>query len=197
MTWRVKHGETPLDDLSGLKLRVANPTREQIEAFEAINIAKAQERYFARRLTKRSAPFDLPWMKKLHRQMLGDVWHWAGRFRETNKSIGVDKYQIQLKLLQLIDDLHGWQSVEMPWLEQAVRLHHLAVQIHPFENGNGRWSRMLSNIWLRLHGQPVVLWPATIDKESPIRQDYLACLREADDMDYQPFLDLHDQYQER
>ena len=39
--------------------------------------------------------------------------------------------------------------------EQAVLLHHRAVQIHPFENGNGRWSRLLANIWLKKHAHPI------------------------------------------
>ena len=44
-------------------------------------------------------------------------------------------------------------------LDQAVFLHHRAVAIHPFPNGNGRWSRLISNIWLKLHDQPIVRWP--------------------------------------
>jgi Fic family protein len=80
-------------------------------------------------------------------------------------------------------------------LEQAVLIHHRAVQIHPFRNGNGRWSRMLSNIWLRIHGSPIVEWPADIGGESPIRSEYLACLRAADDRNLKPLLELHARHQ--
>ena len=50
----------------------------------------------------------------------------------------------------------------MSLIEQAVVLHHLAVQIHPFPNGNGRWARMVANIWLKLHGGEATEWPETV-----------------------------------
>ena len=38
--------------------------------------------------------------------------------------------------------LRFWETnATFDLLEQAMLLHHRAVQIHPFENGNGRWSR--------------------------------------------------------
>lgn len=43
----------------------------------------------------------------------------------------------------------------------AAEFHHRAVWVHPFEDGNGRWARLLANIWLMQHDQPVTIWPAT------------------------------------
>ncbi len=126
--------------------------------------------------------------------MFGDVWRWAGEFRTTNVSIGVDKHHIQMQLLQLLNDLHAWPEMKMDWVEQAARLHHRAVLIHPFINGNGRWARMLSNLWLRRHRRPVIMWPVTDQPESPIRQDYLAALKKADGMEYEPLIALHRDY---
>jgi hypothetical protein len=54
---------------------------------------------------------------------------------------------------------------------------------------------MLSNIWLRIHDCPIVEWPADIGGESPIRSEYLACLRAADDRDMKPLLELHGRHQ--
>ena len=72
----------------------------------------------------------------------------------------------------------------MRLLEQAVRLHHRAVRIHPFPNGNGRWARMLANIWLKRHGQPITAWPEeTIGTRSVVRDEYLAAIRAADEGD--------------
>jgi Fic-DOC domain mobile mystery protein B len=197
MEWEAKPGETPLHDMSGLKLRIASPTRAQIEKFEAFNINRAEEKYFIRRVTPRNAPFDLPWLKKLHREMFGDVWAWAGEFRATNLSIGVDKRWAQMALLHLLDDARAWTGMGLPVLDQAVRLHHRAVQIHPFVNGNGRWARMLSNIWLRKNKAGVVLWPTTAEAVSPIRDEYIAALKAADGMDEGPLLALHRRYWSR
>jgi len=80
----------------------------------------------------------------------------------------------------------------MPLLEQGARLHHRAVLIHPFTNGNGRWSRLLANIWLLRHGRRVVRWPETvIGYESPLRSDYLRAVRAADRGDLDPLIAMH------
>ena len=80
----------------------------------------------------------------------------------------------------------------MDLAEQATRLHHVAVKIHPFVNGNGRWGRMLTNIWLALHGGPYVAWPEElIGAVSPIRGEYIAALQAADAGDIDPFLVMH------
>ncbi len=84
----------------------------------------------------------------------------------------------------------------MSLLEQATRLHYRAVWIHPFWNGNGRWARLLANIWLARHKAPLVFWPEeNIGQESPIRYEYLKALRAADGGDFGPVLALHCQYQ--
>ena len=61
-------------------------------------------------------------------------------------------------------------------LELAVRIHFRAVHIHPFPNGNGRWSRLLGNIFLKQNDHPLVKWPEeTIGVEKSIARDaYIA-----------------------
>jgi Fic family protein len=51
-----------------------------------------------------------------------------------------------MQLQTLLEDLVFWEARGDALLEQSVRLHHRAVWIHPFLNGNGRWARMLANI---------------------------------------------------
>jgi Fic-DOC domain mobile mystery protein B len=192
--WPERKGETPLDDVSGLKLRIPDPTRAQVNLAEALNIQNAAGKYLRGKLADAKAPFNLPWMMKLHQEMFGDVWSWAGKFRDTNTSIGADKINIQMLMLQLAADLKGWPEMGIPVLEQAARLHHRAVQIHPFKNGNGRWARMLANIWLRKHDAGVIAWPDTAGEVSPIRDEYIAALKEADNMNEKPLLSLHERY---
>lgn len=68
----------------------------------------------------------------------------------------------------------------------------------PFEDGNGRWARLLANVWLMQHDQPATLWPATDlrDTESPIRNDYIAAIKQADMRNYGPLIDLHIRFKE-
>jgi len=69
------------------------------------------------------------------------------------------------------------------------------VAIHPFLNGNGRWSRMLANIWLKLHGSSSAIWPEeAVGEASIIRGEYLAAIKAADKMDFAPLIALHEKY---
>jgi Fic-DOC domain mobile mystery protein B len=189
-------GETPIDDRSGLKVEGIT-TRAELNQVEAENIRKAVVKYLAGKPSRRTARFDLEWALRLHREMLGDVWAWAGGVRITVTNIGVAPQQIRIALQSLMDDLAHWQVQGIDLLEQAVWLHHRAVRIHPFENGNGRWARLLANIWLKLHDHPPTEWPeATVGTESVIRAEYIAAIKRADDGDYGPLLDLHQRYTE-
>lgn len=187
-------GETPLTDFDGLRKRHVR-TRSQLAVAEAENIRRAVIRYLVAIPSRRAAPFDFGWMLRLHGEMFGDVWSWAGRIRDRPLCLCSDPPHIGEHLAQLCDDIRGRELFMPSVLEQAVIIHHRAVQIHPFRNGNGRWSRMLSNIWLRIHDCPIVEWPADIGGESPIRSEYLACLRAADDRDMKPLLELHGRHQ--
>jgi fido (protein-threonine AMPylation protein) len=134
----------------------------------------------------------------LHEEMFGDVWTWAGMVRKTNLNLGLSVNVVDQALFDLAQDVnYRRDQTDMDWLEQATLLHHRAVQIHPFLNGNGRWSRMLTNIWLRLNAQPMILWPdTTIASTSPIRSAYIAALRQADGGDFSALRRLHEQHLE-
>jgi len=185
-------GATPLADISGLRKKGIR-TRDQLHEAEYANIVAPTAKYLAGRPSRRTAPFGRTWMLKLHREMLGSVWAWAGRVRRTGKNIGVEPYRIEVELEKLARDLAFWQDSGMDRWEAAARLHHRAVWIHPFEDGNGRWARLLTNIWLRQQGLPVTRWPERdiAGGASPVRQAYLEALASADDGDYRPLFGLH------
>ena len=187
-------GQTPLDDLSGLRLEGIRTTAE-LNSAEAENVRKAVLKYLAARPTPRSAPFDFPWLCRLHGEMFGDVWAWAGTLRRGETNIGCRPHEIQERLHALLEDLRAWKGSGMGLEEQAVRLHHVAVQIHPFRNGNGRWSRMLANVWLKRHGGQPIEWPeTTIGTASTVRESYLQAIRAADAHDYAALSALHQRF---
>ena len=187
-------GETPIDDLSGLKVKGIS-TRAQLNEVEAENIRKATVKYLAAKPTRRMAGFDLPWALRLHLEMFGDVWAWAGTVRTTDTNIGVPPEQIQVRLKCLLDDLAFWEKQKLDLMEQTAMLHHRAVQIHPFKNGNGRWARLLTNIWRRVHDAALTEWPEkTIGTESDHRGEYLAAIQAADAGDLGPLLNLHKRF---
>jgi hypothetical protein len=55
--WETLPGETPIDNTLGLKVEGVT-TRKQLNVLEAENIRKALVKYFAKKLSRRNAPFD-------------------------------------------------------------------------------------------------------------------------------------------
>lgn len=195
--WEPVAGETPIDP-SGLKHRGSITNRRELAAVEALNINKAFLKYLGSRPSSRSAPFDFEWFLQLHQEMFGDVWKWAGKVRTHDLNIGVPHYQVIEQLAALADALHSWSGYGHPLEIQAVWLHHQAVQVHPFENGNGRWARLLANIWLKLHGEPIVVWPdELLGMESTVRDEYLEAVRSADRGSYDALTELHQRFRDR
>ena len=184
---------TPLDDISGLKLDTSKPyTMEEIYFFEAKNITMATLKYLSLVPDKKLAPFSFEWLLLLHQEMFGDVWEWAGKLRQVELSIGVKAYLVSTEIKKLVDDLAYWeQNKSFDVVEIAARLHHRAVQIHPFLNGNGRWSRMLANIYLKQNGLSPTRWNENLlSKENLHRDDYIKALKQADDGDYKDLINL-------
>lgn len=188
-------GETPIDDISQLLIKGIR-LRCELNAYEAENIRKAVVKYLSRRPSVRSARFDISWCRKLHLEMFGEVWGWAGQFRTTELTIGIPAQHIETALHDLMENLKVWNTTDMPLVEQGARLHHRAVEIHPFPNGNGRWSRLVANIWLKQQRQPLTVWPEEhVGEVSVIRDAYIAAIKQADQGNIEPLLAMHQQYQ--
>jgi len=185
---------TPLDDISGLKLPSDKVyTRKEIYVAEASNIALATIKYLSAPPSKKVAPFSYEWLSLLHEEMFGNVWDWAGKFRSVELSIGIKAYQVPTALKELADDIAYWDDNKtFDIYEIATRIHHRAVQIHPYKNGNGRWSRMLANIYLRQNGSMPVKWQEDLlSKENPKRDEYIQALKSADNGDYFSLIEMH------
>lgn len=185
---------TPFGDVSGLKLPNDKVyTLSEVYEKEAENIATATIKYLSQPPSKREAPFSYSWMMDLHDEMFGDVWDWAGKLRQIELSIGIKAYLVPMELKKLCDDIAYWdKNKTFDVFETATRIHHRAVQIHPFQNGNGRWSRMLANIYLRQNGKMPVRWQEDLlAKENPKRSEYIEALKKADNHDYQDLIALH------
>jgi Fic-DOC domain mobile mystery protein B len=47
-------------------------------------------------------------VQNLHRRMLGDVWRWAGKFRISERNLGIDYWEIPVALRHLLDNVKTW-----------------------------------------------------------------------------------------
>ncbi len=76
-------GATPLtleefDELLPLHIT----TRKELNDAEFINISKATQKYY---LSKKIFLFSLSSLYQTHKDLFGDVWKWAGKFRQSEK----------------------------------------------------------------------------------------------------------------
>lgn len=184
-------GATPIDG-EGLIPVIA--TYRDLCAVEMENILSASDRHLSRRKNADAAWLDEPFLRRLHADMFGSVWAWAGKYRQVELNIGVAPHKVAEEIGRLLGDFRHWHGLtvgEMPVLERAARLHHRLSWIHPFRNGNGRHARMAADIYLNSQGHPLPAWPGEeLAATNETRRRYLAALRTADAGDFGPLLAL-------
>ena len=155
--------------------------RELNEA-EQINITDAGKWLASR---KRDV-LDEKFLRNLHKRMFGKVWKWAGDYRKTPRNIGVEAWRIPMNVAQAVDDAKYWvENGTYSPDEIAVRFSHRLVAIHPFPNGNGRFSRMVGDSLAQQLGQPRFSWgSANLVDPNETRKAYVAALHYADAHDF-------------
>ena len=158
--------------------------RGELNEAEQGNILEAEEKAFSRKQNILSHAA----LNRLHKNMFGNVWKWAGKFRTSGKNIGVDAYVISSELQNLIDDSKYWiENKTYDPDEIAARFQHRLVFIHPYANGNGRHARLATDLLLRSMGCERFTWgSANLVTAGKTRTEYIAALRAADNHDYEP-----------
>ena len=128
---------TPLteDERKGLMLPVL--TRDELNRAEAENISLAMSwLFFSQRRLKPASVTREPWLRGLHRRMYGQVWSWAGRYRTTDRNLGVPYWETRMGMRDLEADARAWLSdntaARYSVDECAIRFGYRLVVIHPF-----------------------------------------------------------------
>jgi Fic-DOC domain mobile mystery protein B len=185
-------GATPIDpDEAADLIPVDIHSIDHLNAFEQTNILAATE--WALRNRRRHTPTTVlseAFLIDLHRRMFDETWRWAGVFRRSNKNLGVHWPSIRAALRDRLSDTELWLADSVfPLDEVAVRLHHGIVLVHPFPNGNGRWSRLVADALMHAHKLKPFSWGArNLIRTGEPRAAYLAALRAADYGDFEPIL---------
>lgn len=186
---------TPINDCSGLIPEWVHNI-DDLNRVEAENILSAQRKYLRKSVPSPDKWFQIKDLKKIHQEMFGKVWDWAGCFRKSTTSIGIAPHLIAAQLGAFCREVHSWQieSTNMTFIERSARIHHQLVSIHPFENGNGRFSRFVADRFLISYRCPHPIWPEYLNHESTIRQDYIRTLKAADRGDYNLLIEFMKQF---
>ncbi len=160
--------------------------RGELNEAEQANIVEADAWAFSRKRNVLEEGF----LNTLHKRMHGNVWRWAGNYRQSQKNIGVELYKVPTELRSSLDNCRYWVENKTYELDEiAARFHHMLVRIHCYPNGNGRHARFAADLLLTSFGQDRFSCGSTnLVDAGATRAAYIAALRAADNHDYGPLL---------
>ncbi|GAB4419598.1 MAG: hypothetical protein OHK0056_29810 [Bacteriovoracaceae bacterium] len=177
-----RDGQTPLDpNLKGLKVKSIK-TIGELDLLEESNIALG---LLWLKSYRGKDFYSTKFLLELHKHLFNDVWSWAGKVRdiELNNPIFCDFFRVREELLNLERDVTTWlQYKTYPDEEITARYHHRLVLIHPFNNGNGRASRIATEYFSKRLNFKIPTWGVSLDPVTR-RTEYLNGLRELDKND--------------
>ncbi len=177
---------TPLTDEERQGLLLPVLTRKELNNAEEENISQAMIWLFhpQRRLRPSSVAREA-WLRRLHRRMYDQVWAWAGQYRTTERNLGVPYWRIRMDIRDLEADAQAWladtSATRFSDDECAIRFGYRLAVIHPFPNGNGRWSRLAADaIIVALGGSRFTWGGASLTGTGQLLRNYITALQTAD-----------------
>ena len=154
------------------------PLKDHIEAR---NDAEAFD--FMLQLVQKKTPLSQEIIQQIHdivtKGLLKDSGKYrTGNVRITGSSITPPSYQ---KIISLMDDyIRSIKNLPLHPLKKAAFIHHRLVWIHPFFDGNGRVSRLITNLFFMQEGYP----PIILKQEQ--RKNYYHVLHQGDEGNLSP-----------
>ena len=129
---------------------------------------------------------------QIHREWLGDIYHWAGHYRQVN--LGKDDFTFAAArwIPKLMAEFESGslasntpcRNMKLREVVQALaQVHTELLLIHPFRDGNGRMARLLA-ILMALQADLPVLDFSNIKGRK--REEYFAAVRSGINADYGP-----------
>lgn len=131
-------------------------------------------------------------VRRMHRLWLGEIYVWAGEYRQVNMGKGDFMFAAAGQVPRLMHELEGaamreftpcgFAGVEGQAHALAV-VHAELILIHPFREGNGRCSRLLATLMGLQAGLPALDFGGIRGKT---KQRYITAVHAALSRDYQP-----------
>jgi len=128
----------------------------------------------------------------LHKQWLDEVYSWAGEYRQVNIGKGGFAFAMAAQVPRLMEEFERKVlAVYTPCnfddsekvIEALAVTHCELVLIHPFRDGNGRVSRLLSTLMALQAGLPLLDFSGIRGKA---RQAYFLAVQASMGNDYEP-----------
>jgi len=140
---------------------------------------------------------------EFHRLWLGDIYAWAGEYRQVNVSKGDFMFAVAARVPALMveferDVLVRYTPCNFAERDEVVgalaESHVELVLIHPFREGNGRLARVLSTLMALQAGLPLLDFSAIAGEK---KESYFAAVRAGLDRNYLPMEEIFAEVIER
>lgn len=177
-----------------LRNKLGITTVDEMNAAETSALATATEEFV--NLFDSQHRFTADDIRAMHRRWLGGIYDWAGEYRQVN----IGKSGFQFASARLIPKLmmefeNGPLRIFTPCVpaEAATIANALAethvelVLIHPFREGNGRISRMLSVLMALQAGLPFLDFSVMAGER---KSEYFSAVQKGLDRDYSKMTSL-------
>jgi Fic family protein len=152
---RLTAAETTLVIEQGITV-AGKPLKDHLEAIDHFDAIR-----YVRELARRTTPLTEMDIRGLHRLVVLRSWpDIAGSYADQGRYVVTDTgrhaFPAPVEVPALMGDFATWlrQAPDTP--ETAIQAHRNLVDIHPFNDGNGRTARLLMNLILIRGGYPPV-----------------------------------------
>lgn len=169
-------------------------SKRAMDEMEATKLAEATD--WAIRHVTADQRFTAADICQWHKQWLGEVYPWASEYRQVNISKGGFVFAMAAQVPRLMqeferDVLARYTPCAFDNLEEVLEAlavtHCELVLIHPFREGNGRLSRLLSQLMALQAGLPLLIFSGIKGKQ---REAYFAAVRVGMGRDYAPMIEV-------
>lgn len=166
------------------------------EVAELEAMAQTYDKYVfkGKRKTPGSGWLTEGFIRRVHFDMFGDIWKWAGKYRKDYWAVGVEPHLISEEVQLLCQDFATWDapSASMPVLEVGARLQNRLTRIHAFTNGNGRHACLLTDIFFRSQTHPIPKWPQfdALEQGDKLREQFIFAMIRADEDYYEELIEF-------
>lgn len=177
-----------LKNLLGIK------SKREMDKTEAIALKQAEDELF--RFYTKNHKFKSEDICKIHLVWLGNIYPWAGKYRNVNLAKGSFHFAASPQIPRLMNVLERnflekYTPCHFASLEEIAialaEVHVELVLIHPFREGNGRVARVLSTLMALQAGLPPLNFRLMTGRN---REGYFKAIQAGLDRNYMPMKEI-------